>query len=197
MKSKVDKLAVDKLVPVSVDLSKLSHVVKNDIVKKDVYNAKIKNIEDKIPGITSLATKATLNAKINKIKGKISSATILATTAAPNTKINEVKGKIPSITNLASTTALTCIEIKIPNVSNLVKETDYNTKKSEIERNINDNAHDKFITTPEFNRLTAEKFTSRLARVNLAIKSDIANFVKKTDFDEKLKNVTSNKIELN
>ena len=197
MKSKVDKLAVDKLVPVSVDLSKLSHVVKNDIVKKDVYNAKIKNIEDKIPGITSLATKATRNAKINKIKGKISSATILATTAAPNTEINEVKGKIPSITNLASTTALTCIEIKIPNVSNLVKETDYNTKKSEIERNINDNAHDKFITTPEFNRLTAEKFTSRLARVNLAIKSDIVNFVKKTDFDEKLKNVTSNKIELN
>ena len=48
MKSKVDKLDVDKLVPVSVDLSKLSDVVKND-VRKDVYNTKIKNIEDKIP----------------------------------------------------------------------------------------------------------------------------------------------------
>ena len=49
MKSKVDKLDVDKLVPVSVDLSKLSDVVKNYVVTEDVYNAKIKDIEDKIP----------------------------------------------------------------------------------------------------------------------------------------------------
>ena len=42
LKSKVDKLDVNKLVPVSVDLSKLSNVVKSDVVKKDVYNAKIK-----------------------------------------------------------------------------------------------------------------------------------------------------------
>ena len=47
LKSKVDKLDVDKLVPVLVDLSKLSDVIKNDVVKKDVYNAKIKDIEDK------------------------------------------------------------------------------------------------------------------------------------------------------
>ena len=46
LKNKVDKLDVDKLVPVPVDLSKLSDLVKNDIVKKDVHNAKIKNIED-------------------------------------------------------------------------------------------------------------------------------------------------------
>ena len=43
MKSKVE-LDVDELVPVSVDLSKLGDVVKNDVVKKDVYNAKINNI---------------------------------------------------------------------------------------------------------------------------------------------------------
>ena len=45
LKSKVNKLDVHKLVPGSVD--KLSDVVKN-YVKKVVYNAKIKNIEDKI-----------------------------------------------------------------------------------------------------------------------------------------------------
>ena len=61
LKSKVDKLNVDKLIPVPVDLSKLSDVVKNDVVKKDVYNAKIKNIEDKIPDITNLATKTTFS----------------------------------------------------------------------------------------------------------------------------------------
>ena len=48
MKRKVNNLDVDKLVTISVDLSKLSGVVKNDVVKKDAYNAKLKNIEDKI-----------------------------------------------------------------------------------------------------------------------------------------------------
>ena len=32
--TKVDKLDINKLVPLPVDLSKLSHVVKNDVVKK-------------------------------------------------------------------------------------------------------------------------------------------------------------------
>ena len=61
MKSKVDKLDVDKLAPVSVDLSKLSNVVKNDVDKKDVYNAKIKDIKHKIPDITKLTSNTTLN----------------------------------------------------------------------------------------------------------------------------------------
>ena len=48
-KSEIDKLDVEKSVPVLADLSKLSDVLKNNVVKKkDVYNAKIKNIEDKI-----------------------------------------------------------------------------------------------------------------------------------------------------
>ena len=60
--SKVDKLDIDKLVPVPVDLSKLSDVVKY-VVKKDVYNAKIKDVQNKIPSITNLATNTTLNVK--------------------------------------------------------------------------------------------------------------------------------------
>ena len=65
MKSKVDKLDVVKLLPVLVDLSKLSDVIKNEVVKKNVYNAKIITIESKMPDITNLATNANLNAKIN------------------------------------------------------------------------------------------------------------------------------------
>ena len=100
LKNKVDKLDVDKSVPVPAYLSKLSDIVKNDVVKKDVYNAKIKNNEDKIPDITNVATTFTLNGKIN-----------------------EVKNKISNITNLATTTplALNAVENKIPNVSNVVK----------------------------------------------------------------------------
>ena len=132
-KSKVDKLNFNKLVPVPVELSKLSDVVKNDIFNKDVYNAKIKNIEDKIPGITNLATNATLNAKINEIKNEISSITNLDTTAVLNAKINEVKNKIPNIIDLATPTVPTAVENKIP-------------------------GHSKYITTPEFIKLIAENF---------------------------------------
>ena len=38
----LNKLDVDKLVPVPVDLSQLSDAVIKDVVKRDVYNAKIK-----------------------------------------------------------------------------------------------------------------------------------------------------------
>ena len=34
LKTKVDKLDIDKLVPIPVNLSKLSDVIKNDVVKK-------------------------------------------------------------------------------------------------------------------------------------------------------------------
>ena len=48
LKNEVDKLDIDKLVPVPVDLSQLSDVVKNDVVKKTVYDelvAKVSNID--------------------------------------------------------------------------------------------------------------------------------------------------------
>ena len=171
LKSKVDTLNVDKLVPAPVDLSKLSNIVKNDVVK-------IKNIENKIPDITKLATNSTLKAKVNVFENKIL-----------------------NITSLATTAALTAVENKIPNVSNLVKKSDYNTKISDIENKVSaDNDHDKYVNTQEFNMLTTENFISRLAQAKLASKSDIANFVKKEDFDDKLKKlnktVTSKKSEL-
>ena len=50
---------------------------------------------------------------------------------------------------------------------------------------ITDHGHDKYITTPEFNKLTAEHFAARLVQVNLASKTDIAALAKKTEFDNK------------
>ena len=44
LKNKINKLDIGKLEITPVDLSKLSNVVKNNVVKKDVYNAKIKDI---------------------------------------------------------------------------------------------------------------------------------------------------------
>ena len=144
-KKKVDKLDVKKLVPVPVDLSKLSDVGKNYVAKINVSNAKIKDIEDKVPNITNLTTNTTFNSKINEIKNEILSVNNLATTPTLNAKINKVKNKIPKITNLATTTALNAVENKIPHYS-------------------------KYITTPEFNKLTAENFSARLAKANYQAK---------------------------
>ena len=38
---------------------------------------------------------------------------------------------------------------------------DYDTKISEIEKKVTNHSHDKYITTPEFNRLTTEDFAAR------------------------------------
>ena len=76
--------------------------------------------------------------------------------------------------------SLTAVENKVPNISSLVKKTDYNTKITEIENRLIDHNRGKYITTPEFNRLTAENFAARLKQANL---------VTKTDFDDKLKSL--------
>ena len=39
-------------------------------LKKEIYNNKIKNIEDKIPDTTNVDTNASFNGKINEVKVK-------------------------------------------------------------------------------------------------------------------------------
>ena len=129
LKTEVDKLDIDKLAPVLVDLSKLSDVVKvnnidtNDFKLKTNYNADKTKLENKIP-ITDFVKKV---------------------------KLTELENKIPDISNLAIKTALTTVENKTLDVSNLVEKTDYNTKITEIENKLNNHNSDKYITTPEFN----------------------------------------------
>ena len=53
-----------------------------------------------------------------------------------NAKIKDIVDKIPSITNLATTAALTSVENKIPNVTDLAEKVNYDTKISEMEKNI-------------------------------------------------------------
>ena len=69
-----------------------------------------------------------------------------------------------------------------------LKKTDYDTKISNIEKKITDHNHDKYITTPEFNTMTTNVFSTRLAQ---------ANVITKTDFDARMsgfnKKITINK----
>ena len=112
------KTEVDKLVSIPVDLSKLSYVVKNDVVKKTVYNklvAKVDNIDT-----TDFVLKTKCNTDETELENKIPDTSGLVRKTNYNTKITELENKIPDISNLATKTALTAIENKIPSVSNLV-----------------------------------------------------------------------------
>ena len=194
LKTEVDKLNIDKLATVPVDLSKLSNAVENDVVKKVDYNklvtkvndidtsdfvlktnfnAKFTGLENKIPNTNGLVKKTDYNTKITEIENKIPDISGLATKTALTTDEN----KIPSISNLATKTALTTVENKIPSISGLVKKTDYNTKITDIENKINNHNHDKYVATSEFNTLAANVLNARLAQANL---------ITKTDFDVKL-----------
>ena len=69
LKTEVDKLDLDKLPTVPVDLSKLSNVVKNDVVKKTVCDklvTKVDNIDT-----SGLVKKTDCNTKISEIEDKI------------------------------------------------------------------------------------------------------------------------------
>ena len=122
-------------------------LVKNDVIKKDVYKklvAKVNNIdtsgfvlktkydtdkselENKISDTSGLVKKTDYNTKITEIESKVP---VLAT----KTSLAAVKYKIPDVSNLATKTALTTLENKIHDVNSLVKKTHYNTKVAAID----------------------------------------------------------------
>ena len=120
LKTEVDKLDIDKLVPVPVDLSKLSDVVKNDVVKKDVYNklvAKVNNIDT-----SGFILKTKYDRDKSELQNKIPDTSGLVKKTDYNANITEIEGKIPSISDLVANAALTVVENKAPNTSSLVKK---------------------------------------------------------------------------
>ena len=121
------KTVYDKLV------AKVNSINTSDFVLKTNYNTDKTELEKKIPDTRAVVKKTNYN-----------------------TKITELEKKIPDISNLVTKSTLTTVENKIPSLSNLVKKTDYNTKVTEIENKLNNHNHDKYIDTPEFNKLAAD-----------------------------------------
>ena len=134
LKAEVDKLDIDKLVPVPVDLSKLSDAVKNDAAKVTEYDklvAKVNNID------TSrfvLKTKYDMDKSV--LENKIPDRSGLVEKTDYDTKIAEIEVKNPDVSNLATKTALTTVENKIPDVSNLVKKQIITLKLKKLKRNL-------------------------------------------------------------
>ena len=76
LKNEVDMWDIDKLVPVPVDLSKLSDVAKNDFVKKDAYDklpAKVDDID-----ISGFVLKTKYDTDESELENKISDTSPLA-----------------------------------------------------------------------------------------------------------------------
>ena len=179
LKTEVDKLDIDKLAPVPVDLSKLSDVVKNNAVY-DKLVAKVNNID---------TSDFVLKTKYQTDKAELVKKSPDVADLVKKTKFTELENKIPDVSSLATKTPLTAVENKKPDVNSLVKKKQTVAQKSmNLKKKLTDHNHDKYITTPEFNTLAADVFNARLAQANL---------ITKTDFDAKLsslnRKITTNK----
>ena len=111
LKTEVDKLDIDKLAPVLVDLSKLS-----DVVKKAVYDqlaAKVNNIDT-----NDFVLKTKYQTEKTELEKKIPNVTDFV----KKTKLTELENEIPDVSSFETTTTLTAVENKIPIVSSLVKK---------------------------------------------------------------------------
>ena len=112
--------------PVPTELNELSKVVKNDVVKKTVYDklvAKVNPIDS-----SGFVLKTKYDTDKSELEHKTPDTSGLVKKTDYDSKISEIEGKTPNVSNLATKTALTTVENKIPSVSNLVKKTDYDFK---------------------------------------------------------------------
>ena len=129
LKTQVDKLDIDKLAPDPVDLSKLSVVVKSDVVKKTVYDkpaGKGNNIDT-----SAFVLKTKSQTDKTESEKKIPDVTNLV----KKTKLTELEYKIPD-SSLATTTALSIVENKISSVSSIVQKQPMTQKSVSLKRNL-------------------------------------------------------------
>ena len=160
LKSEVHKIDVDKLKTTPTDLAKLSNVVKNDVVKKTDYNAKVTSIESQIAGVT----KNTLDnlADITKLKAIDTNSfatrtNFSADTNALDDKIDGVEkktdiGGLATKTSLNSYLQTSAFNSKVTKVENKIKDTDIiaksaNTKANTIRSDLTDYAKKAEVAT--------------------------------------------------
>ena len=109
-------------------MSKLSNVVKNDVVKKTAYDklaTKVNNINT-----SEFALKTKFQIDKAELEKKIPDDLV------KKAKLTELENKIPDVSSLATKTALMAVENKIPSVSNLVKKQTMTQKLLKLKRNL-------------------------------------------------------------
>ena len=169
LNTEVDKIDSDKLKTVLVDLAKLSNVVKNEVVKKTDYNAKVTNIESRIAGVTkntvdNLADITKLKAvDTNNFALKIKLASDVTTL---ENKIDIVDKKIPDISGLATKTSL----------SDYLQTSTFNSKVTEVE-----------------NKIQSADILAKSANTKAnIIRSDLTGYAKKADVATDITSIKNN-----
>ena len=125
LKTEVDKIDIDKLKTVPDDLTKLSNVVKNEVVKKTGFNADNYVMRTKFSTDTN-----SLNDTIDKFEKKIADISSLETKRNVTTLVNNLNNRIDNlkINDYVKKTTL----------SNYMLTSDFNTKSTELESKIKD-----------------------------------------------------------
>ena len=150
LKTGVDKIDTDKLKTAPTDLAKLTNAIKNDVVKKTDYNAKVTSIEAQITGLT----KNTVDnlADITKLKAIDTNSFVTRTKFSADTnflddKVDGVEKQISDISGLATKTSLndylqtSTFNSKVTEVQSKIKDADIiaksaNTKANTIRSNL-------------------------------------------------------------
>ena len=111
-------------------MRKSSDVVRNDVVKKAVYDklpAKVNNIDT-----SAFALKTKYQTDKTELEKKIPDVTDFV----KKTKLTELENKIPDFSSLVTKTASTAVEDKIPSVIGLVKKQTMTQKLVSLKRNL-------------------------------------------------------------
>ena len=102
LKTEVDKLDIDKLAPVPVDLSKLSDVVKSDVVTKVVYDELAANVNNMD------TSDFVLKSKYQTDKAELEKKNPDLTDFVKKTKLIELESKIPDVSGLSTKNCINC-----------------------------------------------------------------------------------------
>ena len=203
LKTKADKINVDKLKTVPDDLAKLSNVVKNEVVKKTDFSAddyvkktkfsgdinslddKIDKVEKKFPDVSSLETKRNVTTLVknldNRIDGlkikeyaKKTSLTNYMLTSTFNTKSTELENKIKDADIIAKSAVTKANSIKY-DLNDYAKKTDVTNDITTIKNDYVSNAS----LTSRLNDLKSQHTANEVKTIDDKTKinaSDILSF---------------------
>ena len=129
------------------------------VLLKRHYNTEITKIEGKIPDVSNLAMKIALITVENKI--------LNVSRLAKKGELTAMENKIPDV----SKTALTNLSNTVPDISTLIKKSDYNTNIAEIESNyVSNTGFDSKLA--QANVITERNFDAKII--------ELENHIKKT-----------------
>ena len=208
LKTKVDKIDVDKLKTVPDDLAKLSNAVKNEVVKKTDFSAdnsvmrtkfstdtnslddKIDKVDKKVPDVSGLATKSSvtiliknLDDRIGKLKindyAKKTSLTTYMLTSDFNTKSTELDNKIKDDDIIAKSAVTKADSIK-SNLNDYAKNTDVANDITTIKNDYVSNAS----LTSRLNDLKSKHIATEVKTIDDKTKKNSSDII---SFESRLK----------